>query len=215
MGCEQSTPLAPMPESIEPLYKNTSNDDNSGGVKVPCEFFIGKHNKPCNRQVLQAKIDNTTMTIEASSMLVLKIDDVVFAVAKQVPLRKGYYVFKPSPVYTGQKPTSKYDGSALYEYASIKSRLVSFVHQQNRVPTMMIVNGERNSFEKYLIDHQEDNDTLIAKWKYNAGNQRNAVTVTEPGHDIGLIIFLVVLADLIETDEQINKLSSSGIYLLA
>jgi hypothetical protein len=121
-------------------------------VKVPVNFSIGKHNKPYTHQILQTIIDNKLITVEASNKLVLKSDeDIIFAVAKKGWLGK-WCVYQPTPVYSEQKPTNKHDGNALYEYATIKNRSVSFVHQHNnQIPSLSIVNGPQNSFEKRLI----------------------------------------------------------------
>jgi hypothetical protein len=122
-------------------------------------------------------------------------------------------VYQPTArLYTGQEPAkNKYDDNALYGYATIRNRLAACVHQKNQTPTLSILNGPMNSFEKYLIDDV----TRVARWKYNTRSRINEVWVIEPGHDIGLILCLVILADLIDWVEQMNKHDSNSAWLIA
>lgn len=196
MGCEQSKPPIQLPESIDPLYKLTSADDS--GVKVPLRFTLGKHNKVYQHQTLQTRIESTIVTVEASGKLVLKDNGVVVAVAKKTG--GSYRVLKPFPLYDGQCSTNKYKETPLYEYAKVKNRTV-WLSRRNGL-ALKIVNGPKNSFEKSLVEH----GTEVASWKCDTRANVNQVLVRAPGHDVGLVICLVILADLIDVEDQMAEL---------
>ena len=156
--------------------------------------------------------------------------DQVLAVGK----RKGgtFRLYRPQNLYEEQPQLLQVKSAAsdpLYHFATVSSLTlkqkpwwtlyyppskqqyqVSFVHQQPDDPaTYIIDSGPMNSFEKYLLvrsaeDGQPPYYRRVAVWKYQ--NQQNRVEITEAGHDVGLVILLVVIADLMDVDNQMTNL---------
>lgn len=136
--------------------------------------------------------------------LVLKDSDgKVIAICKKVG--NSFRVYCPQQIYQEQKVGTKHKGNEYYLYATISSRReVVFVHEPDTV-AFSIISGPRNSFEKYLMTSEKEG--YFATWKYS--KQLNRVEIVQPGHDAGLVIFLVVIADLMDTDAQMSKLGKT------
>lgn len=185
-----------VPASLPPLWVYESPEQTEDWYK----FKIPQNFHEANSKTLPITLDNDTFVkVEsARSELVLRdCEQNVLAVCKRIGkkfTRKSFRIFKTDPIFPGQRPYKKYKGATMYHYASISDDgQVHLVHELKGEPTFNI--RKYGAFKRAIFAR---NETELVSWKRKNGLNHVQTCVK----DIGMVICLVAITDLLIVDAQ-------------
>jgi hypothetical protein len=217
MGCASSSAAAvetPPPATVpwKGLWKEVSTSTSDGkSVEGPLQMTIARHTQAYMKRTMEVSFGTDCIKVETGNVLLLKQvgSETLLGMAKKTG--RIYAVYRPQPMYDGQPVSGKHKATPYFLYASIQpDGMVMFKKDPKSNGTanadnFRLHNGPLNSFDKWC--QQPGKPDPFAQWKYNTEGKRHHVTLRGTGYDIGLVMLLVVIADLRDTDESMNKLT--------
>ena len=226
MGCVSSSPKAgetPPPASVpwkgvwKEISASASDSDSSKSVKGPLQMKLGRHTQAYMKRTMEVNFGTAgRIQVVTGPILLLKESNTETLLGLAERVGQNYVVYRPQPFYWGQPSSGKHQGAPYYLYATMKpggTVLFNDPHKTLGLEPFRLHNGPRNSFEKYC--QKAGKPHPFAQWKYNAAEKLHHITVRGSGCDIGLILLLVVIGDLRDTDATMNKLGESVVQASA
>ena len=213
----------PPPSSVpwKGVWKEISTTDSNTqtSVKGPITMQLGRHTQAYQKRTLEVNFGGSDRIkiVTGGTFLLLKdsSSETLLGLAKKVG--RNYVIYRPQPFYSGQPNSGKHQGLPYYLYATIQPDGTVMFHNggsgsgsgSGNFESFKLHNGPLNSFRKHC--QKPGKPHPFAEWKYNAQDKRHHITIRGSGYDIGLIMLLVVIGDLRDTDESMNKLTESAV----
>ena len=208
-----------IPEQVpwKGLWKETAKrDDKSNNntlvVQVPIQFALPRHTEQFMKQVLQIQVNkDEVLQLSTGATMVLTVKNTSSGASTRLGIctkcsdTSNYEFHRPQPFpeRNNQKVvvSKKHQGIPYYYYGIMYPNGKIIVPGS---PNMALAKGPAGSKETYLLS--ADTNETIAKWKNvlkpKERVDENVVSVYQGGLDFGLLMLLVVLADLQQAELQ-------------
>ena len=226
-------------EPLSPLWKATGAAvEDTGSLPCPlaCTLHGARHKTRHVSQTLYTTGlgQDNRLTIETGlrgGVLLLRLagddDHQILAISK------NQTIYNTTPCYPDQPPCPKtrYRGTRLYEYARVETtaarqqtaphlvylaRPGQTTSSNKSHPSFTIAPGPANSQTKRMfgVDPTTRHPDLdaVCEWTYTSPNY--AVSIHQPGVDVGLVLLLALVSDLMDADAQMRDLGMKSFRLL-